>query len=112
MLVKPTSNLARFGRELRELLLTARQLWRTFARRHRWALLGAVSVMALGAIANTALPLLSGKLVDRVSTGMLDDGRIAETGTYAELMARDGVFAELVRCSEVNTECPRSPVLA
>jgi ATP-binding cassette, subfamily B, bacterial len=73
MPVKPPSNLARFGREVRELLLTARQVWRTIARRHRWALLGAVSVMALGAIANTALPLLSGKLVDRVSTGVTND---------------------------------------
>ncbi|HJZ93944.1 MAG TPA: hypothetical protein VKE40_23925 [Gemmataceae bacterium] len=43
MLVKPTSKLARFGRQLRELLLTAGQVWRTIARRHRWALLGAVS---------------------------------------------------------------------
>jgi ATP-binding cassette subfamily B protein len=67
---KSPSGLARFRAELRELVLTAKQVWRTIARRHRWALLGAVGVMAVGGVANTALPLLSGRLVDRVSTGV------------------------------------------
>jgi ATP-binding cassette, subfamily B, bacterial len=44
---------------------------------------------------------------------VFDDGRIAETGTYAELTARDGLFAELARCSELGSaECPQSPVPA
>ncbi|MBO0698573.1 MAG: ABC transporter ATP-binding protein [Zavarzinella sp.] len=64
------SGLIHFGRELRELLLTGKRVWRTIARRHRWALLGAVLVMALGGVANTVLPLLSGRLVDRVATGV------------------------------------------
>jgi ATP-binding cassette subfamily B protein len=64
------SALAHFGRELRELFLTGKRVWRTIARRHRWALLGAVLVMALGGAANTALPLLSGRIVDRVATGV------------------------------------------
>jgi len=75
------TGLGRFSRELRELLLTARKVWKTIARRHRWALLGAVFVMALGGFANTALPLLSGRLVDRVSTGVAtgeDRGAIVE----------------------------------
>jgi ATP-binding cassette subfamily B protein len=67
---KMPPSLALFGRELRELLLTGKRVWRTIARRHRWALLGAVFVMALGGVANTALPLLSGRLVDRVATGV------------------------------------------
>lgn len=64
------TGLARFRREVRELVLTARQVWRILARRHRWALIGAVGIMALGGAANTALPLLSGRLVDRVSSGV------------------------------------------
>jgi ATP-binding cassette subfamily B protein len=65
----PTA-LSRFGREVRELVLTTRKVWKTIARRHRWALLGAVSVMVLGGVANTALPLLSGRIVDRVQVGV------------------------------------------
>lgn len=64
------SPLGRFGRELRELVLTTRRVWKTIAQRHRWALMGAVCVMVLGGAANTALPLLSGKIVDRVQHGV------------------------------------------
>jgi ATP-binding cassette subfamily B protein len=53
------------------LLRTARQVWRIIARRHRWALTGAVVIMAVAGVANTVLPLLSGRLVDRVSSGVL-----------------------------------------
>jgi ATP-binding cassette, subfamily B, bacterial len=70
MPTKVPPSLAAFGRELRDLFLTGKRVWRTIARRHRWALLGAVLVMAFGGVANTALPLLSGKLVDRVATGV------------------------------------------
>jgi len=44
---------------------------------------------------------------------VFDDGRIAETGTYADLMEKDGLFAELVRASEMSVgESTRSPVPA
>ncbi|MBR3160837.1 MAG: ATP-binding cassette domain-containing protein, partial [Atopobiaceae bacterium] len=33
---------------------------------------------------------------------VLDDGRIAESGTYDELIAKDGLFAELVRRQRVD----------
>jgi ATP-binding cassette subfamily B protein len=36
-------------------------------------------------------------LLDTDRILVFDDGRIAETGTYAELLRRNGVFAELVR---------------
>jgi ATP-binding cassette, subfamily B, bacterial len=36
-------------------------------------------------------------LLDTDRILVFDDGRIVETGTYAELVRRDGVFAELVR---------------
>jgi ATP-binding cassette subfamily B protein len=72
MLNKSSKGLSRFRREVVDLVRTARRVWKTIARRHRWALLGAVAVMAIGGVANTALPLLSGRLVDRVSTGVID----------------------------------------
>ena len=44
---------------------------------------------------------------------VFDDGRIAETGTYADLMEKDGLFAELVRASEMSVgEGAGSPVPA
>jgi ATP-binding cassette subfamily B protein len=66
-----SAGISRFRAEIRDLAKTARLVWRILARRHRWALTGAVCVMAVGGVANTALPLLSGRLVDRVSTGVL-----------------------------------------
>jgi ATP-binding cassette subfamily B protein len=42
---------------------------------------------------------------------VFDRGLIHETGTYAELIEQDGLFAELVRCAELtNGECVRSPL--
>jgi ATP-binding cassette, subfamily B, bacterial len=38
---------------------------------------------------------------------VFDDGRIAETGTYAELVRRGGVFAELVRSAEGHDHEPQ-----
>jgi len=62
--------LRRFGHELHELALTARHVWRMVPRVQRWSLVGAVLIMSLGGAANTALPLLSGRIVDRVTTGV------------------------------------------
>lgn len=70
MASKPTLGLGRFLTEVRELAGTARQTWRMLARSHRYALLAAVAVMAVGGFAATALPLLSGQLVDRVASGL------------------------------------------
>jgi ATP-binding cassette subfamily B protein len=67
---KSAPGLRRILSEMRDLAHTARQSWRMVPRGQRYALLGAVAVMALGGFANTALPLLSGKLVDRVARGI------------------------------------------
>jgi ATP-binding cassette subfamily B protein len=56
--------------EIRELTLTARLSWRMVPRGQRFALLAAVAVMAIGGIANTALPVFSGMVVDRAARGI------------------------------------------
>jgi ATP-binding cassette subfamily B protein len=58
-----------WGKELRLLLRRARDVGRLVPRRHRWALALAAAVMALTGLCNTALPLLLGRLVDRVRAG-------------------------------------------
>ncbi|WP_246173522.1 ABC transporter ATP-binding protein [Limnoglobus roseus] len=40
--------------------------------------------------------------VDADRIFVFDDGRIAEVGSYRELIEKNGLFAELVRCSEVS----------
>ncbi len=40
---------------------------------------------------------------------VFDGGRIVETGSYDELTAGNGLFAELVRCAELGVEALRSP---
>jgi ATP-binding cassette subfamily B protein len=42
---------------------------------------------------------------------VFDDGRLVETGPYEELIARGGLFAELVRAAETGAEA-RSPARA
>ena len=42
--------------------------------------------------------------VDADRIVVFDDGRIAEEGTYGELIARGGLFADLVRCAETGAE--------
>jgi len=70
---KPSPNFGRFLGEVRELIGTAHRSWHMLSRTHRYALLAAVSVMAIGGVTSTAIPLLSGKLVDRVATGLQAD---------------------------------------
>jgi ATP-binding cassette subfamily B protein len=40
---------------------------------------------------------------------VFDSGQLAETGTYAELITRNGLFAELVRCTELTRPQLSSP---
>jgi ATP-binding cassette, subfamily B, bacterial len=43
---------------------------------------------------------------------VFDDGRIVETGTYGELLEKEGLFSELVRASEMSASEVRSPIPA
>jgi ATP-binding cassette subfamily B protein len=54
------------GREVGRVLKRARKVWRLVPRRHKLSLGGAALVMAITSAANTALPLLLGRLVDAV----------------------------------------------
>jgi ATP-binding cassette subfamily B protein len=73
MSAKAAPGLGRFLAEVRELVGTARRSWRMLSRLHRYALLAAVAIMALGGMTATLIPLLSGRLVDRVATGIQSD---------------------------------------
>lgn len=43
---------------------------------------------------------------------VFQDGRVVEEGSFLELSMRDGVFAELVRCSEMLTEDATRPIVS
>jgi ATP-binding cassette subfamily B protein len=58
-----------FFAELRLMAKRARQSWRLVPRRHQLALGGAALVMVLTSACNTALPVLLGRLIDRVNQG-------------------------------------------
>ena len=97
---KPTSpKLDQFSLEVRLLVRTALSAWRMIAPTHRAALIGAVAVMAVGAVASTGLPLLSGKLVDRVAHGIQTGEDRAETLSYVGYLL--GVIAGLVLLREL-----------
>lgn len=101
MSAKPVPGLGRFVTEVRELAGTARKTWRMLARPHRYALLAAVAVMAVGGFAATALPLLSGRLVDRVATGLqAGESRasiLAAVGTVLVMIAGLVLLRELLQ---------------
>ncbi|OWK40420.1 ABC transporter ATP-binding protein [Fimbriiglobus ruber] len=65
-----SSGFGRFLREIRELIQTGRVSWQMIPHGQRYALFGAIAIMVLSGLANTALPLLSGHLVDRVQSGI------------------------------------------
>ena len=114
MSAKPVPGLGRFLAEVRELAVTARKTWRMLSRSHRCALLGAVAIMAIGGATATALPLLSGRLVDRVATGIQSGESQAEVlaavgsvlaGIAALVLVRE--LLQVVRRYLVENTCTR-----
>jgi ATP-binding cassette subfamily B protein len=55
--------------EARRVFVLARQSWGLVERRYKWALCVAVGVMLVTSACNTLLPLLLGRLIDRIQTG-------------------------------------------
>src|SRR5579885_2984089 len=95
---KLTTHLRRFGRELGELARTARRVWRMVPRVQRWSLIGAVCIMSVGGMANTALPILSGRIVDRVQAG------VTEGRPQAEILETVAILLVAVACLVVIRE--------
>jgi ATP-binding cassette subfamily B protein len=62
-----TQGIRGIWRELRQIGMSGRQVWRLVPWRHRWALCGALLVMCLASAGNTAVYLLLGGLVDSVN---------------------------------------------
>src|SRR5262245_18648404 len=56
-------------RELRMVVSRSRQVWRLIPGRPRLALASALVIMSFASLANTAIPLCLGKLVDAVDPG-------------------------------------------
>ncbi len=69
------------GHELRLVGWRGWQVWRLIGKGHKVALLGATLLMALTSAANTAMPLLLGRLVDGVRRGVQDG--MPSHGIYA-----------------------------
>lgn len=61
-----------FWREIIQILRRARQMWGLIPPRQRGTLAGGVLLMTLGGAANTAIPVLLGKLVDAVADAPVD----------------------------------------
>ena len=111
---KATPGFRRFLSEVAHLARTSRVVWLMVPQKHRWFLIGAVVVMAFGATANTALPLLSGNLVDRVSRGVIDGHPRADIiSTVAQILVAIGVvilvreMLQVLRRYLVENTCTR-----
>ncbi len=74
---KPITTLARYGRELASILRRARQLWQLTPRFQKGTLAAGMMLIMIGGLANTAIPLLLGRLVDSVS-GKPSPGAVSE----------------------------------
>jgi ATP-binding cassette subfamily B protein len=61
-----TQGIRGIWRELRQIGMSGRQVWRLVPWRHRWSLFGALLVMCLASAGNTAVAVFLGKLVDSV----------------------------------------------
>ena len=110
----PTPGFGQLATEVRELTKTARRTWRMLARPHKAALVAAVAVMALGGVANTGLPLLSGHLVDRVARGLQTGeakGAVLESVAYVlggiAVLVLLREFLQVVRRYLVENTCTR-----
>ena len=70
MLMRTPNYKTGLGAEVRLILQRGRQVWRLVPPQHKWAL-GAAAVVIFGvSVCNVAMPLLLGRLVDGVQTGV------------------------------------------
>ena len=92
-----TQGIRGIWRELRQIGMSGRQVWRLVPWRHRWALCGALLVMCLASAGNTAVAILLGTLVESVNSarnqGLSQNALLWTAAVYLGLMG----LAYLVR---------------
>src|SRR4051812_13067208 len=92
-----TQGIRGIWRELRQIGMSGRQVWRLVPWRHRWALCGALLVMCLASAGNTAVAILLGTLVQSVNSarnqGLSQNALLWTAAGYLGLMG----LAYLVR---------------
>jgi ATP-binding cassette, subfamily B, bacterial len=94
-----TQGIRGIWRELRQIGISGRQVWRLVPSRHRWALCGALLVMCLASAGNTAAAFFLGSLVDSVdptrakNLGLSQDASLRAATGYLGLIG----LAYLVR---------------
>src|SRR5262249_38051962 len=103
--------------ELRQIVRRGRQVWRLVPARHKLALGGAALLMAVTSAANTAIPLLLGRLVHqleqlkrRVGLGLVPDTLFRTALVYLGLIGGVYVLREalnVVRRYFVENTCTR-----
>lgn len=112
MSAKLQPNFKRFTTELYELIDIGRRTWQMLPRRHRLAFLAAIAVMAIGGVIATTLSLQSGRLVDRVASGLQsgeDQSSILNSVAYvliiiaSMILARE--FLQVIRRYLVENTC-------
>jgi ATP-binding cassette, subfamily B, bacterial len=77
-----------FRQELKLIIKRGRQVWRLVTTRHKAALGGAAILMAITSAANTAIPLLLGRLVAKLHVIKQD----VETGERPDALFRTAMF--------------------
>src|SRR4051794_10292997 len=92
-----TSPLAGLAAEVRLMIRRGRQGGGVVPRRHKVALGAAGLVMALTSVCNTAMPLLLGRLVDRVKVGTESDWPAAQLYRVAAVFLGLLALAYVVR---------------
>jgi ATP-binding cassette subfamily B protein len=109
-----TKDARQFRQELLMICRRGWQVWQLVPRKHRLALGAAALVMAATSVGNTALPLLLGRLVDTVRTGVEGDFSrerlYAAAALYLTLIAGTYVFREsfhILRRYLVESTCTR-----
>ncbi len=84
---KADASWKKYSRELLSILRNARNLWRLTSAVQKWTLSASILLMVIGGMANTAVPLLLGRLVDTVTKSSAA-GRMTDAGRGIDDISR------------------------